>query len=163
MYIEWSITKERGYKRPVLNYLVSLEEHEKALAIPEVSVTSTIPKPDDAVQRFCYPDRLERVEGWKPTTFYELEAPSHRGSPYPHNLVLPWREDNEYPEVEASFAMLREALEAELARAAESQPMNVKGSMRASLPGKQALAPSVAAERLLSLANRLGTGAKRVI
>lgn len=159
MHIEWSIDKKRGYLRPVLSYIVSLEEHEKDLAIPEVRILSSIPKPDDTVQRYCYPGRMERAEGWKPASFYELETPSHKGSPFPHTLVLPWREDNAYPEVEASFERLRRELEAELARAAASLPLHVKRSLRASLPGKVALAPSVAAEKLLGLAGRMGASA----
>ncbi len=41
MHIEWKITKKRGYMRPILQYSVRLEEHEKALALPIVSIVST--------------------------------------------------------------------------------------------------------------------------
>ena len=34
MHIEWKITKKRGYLRPILQYSVRLEDHEKALALP---------------------------------------------------------------------------------------------------------------------------------
>lgn len=152
MIIEWNITKERGNLRPVLRYRVLLEEHEKELAIPGVSIESTIPRPEDDSQKYCYPGRLERKEGYTPQQFYTLEAPSHRGYSALTTLVLPWRADNAYPEVEFSFERLRSAVEREITAACASEPMDVKGHVRASAEGKAAIAPAVAAARLLRMA-----------
>ena len=45
MHIEWNITKRRGNIRPILHYTVTLEEHERELALPFIRVVSTIPEP----------------------------------------------------------------------------------------------------------------------
>ena len=152
MYIEWNITKERGNLRPVLQYRVRLEDHERALALPGVSIESTIPKPDEEHMKYCYPGVMERADGWQAHAFHTLEAPSHVGHPMLHTLTLPWRSDNDYPEVQASFDRLREALEREIERASKSEPMDEKGSVRASMRAKKLLAPDVAAVRFLRLA-----------
>ncbi|MDO5536173.1 MAG: hypothetical protein Q4F72_01380 [Desulfovibrionaceae bacterium] len=151
MQIEWTINKERGNLRPVLSYRAKLEEHEKALAVPQVRILSSIPQPEERNQKFCYPGAMERSKDYKPSAFYTLETPSHIGHPMLHSLTLPWREDNAYPEVEESFGRLRDALEAEIRRACESEPMEETGSVHASTAGKARLAPSVAAARFLRL------------
>lgn len=152
MQIEWSIHKERGNLRPVLSYRAQLEEHEKALALPQVTVTSSIPKPEEDTQKYCYPGVMERSKNYKPASFYTLETPSHRGYPMLHTLTLPWRADNSYPEVEESFSKLRDALEAEIRRASASVPLDVAGSVHTTRQGKEAVASSVAAARFLRLA-----------
>lgn len=152
MHIEWHITKERGNLRPVLSYRVRLEEHEKALALPSVSVLSTIPRPEEHHMKHCYPGTMERRAGWKADAFYTLEAPGHMGHSPLNTLTLPWRENNAYPEVEESFGMLRDALEEETRRACASAPMDVQGSVGATLAGKRRVAPDAAAVRFLRLA-----------
>ena len=152
MLIEWSITKKRGNLRPVLQYRVRLEDHEKELAIPEVQVASTIPCPEQPSQKHCYPGQMERAEGFVPERFHSLESPSHQGYPQLHTLVLPWREGNSYPEVEESFGLLRDAMEREIARASASAPMDEQGQVRTSSKTKAAVAPALAAARLLRLA-----------
>lgn len=152
MQIEWKITKKRGYFRPVLQYSVRLEEHEKALALPIVSIVSTIPQPEEDRQDYCYPGLFERAANYTPTRFYSLEAPSHKGHSWMRSLTLPWRKDNQYPEVEQSFQHLRDALEAEIEKADHSQPMNVSGSVQTSPAAKVMLAPNLLAQRFLQLA-----------
>lgn len=155
MVIEWNIAKKRGNLRPVLTYAVRLEEHEKALALPGVSILSAIPKPEEDRQEYCYPGQYERRAATPgAAAFYELEAPSHRGHAWTRTLRLPWREDNGYPEVEASFLLLREAVERELERASGSAPMREEGALRTSLNARQGIAPSVLAERLLQSGGR---------
>ena len=152
MYIEWNITKERGNLRPVLLYRVRLEDHEKALALPGVSIESSIPKPDEEHMKYCYPGVMERAAGWQARAFHTLEAPSHVGHSMLHTLTLPWRSDNDYPEVQVSFCKLRDALEREIERASKSEPMDEQGSVRATTQAKKLLAPDVAAARFLRLA-----------
>ncbi len=154
MHIEWKIQKERGNMRPVLQYRVRLEEHEKALALPQVSITSSIPRPEESHTKYCYPGVMERAANWKASAFYTLETPSHIGHPMLHTLTLPWREDNAYPEVESSFHKLRDALEEEIARARSSEPMDVEGSVQASLQVKKSMAADVAAVRFLRFARQ---------
>lgn len=172
MHIEWNIVKKRGNLRPVLTYTVRLEEHEKALALPGVSILSSIPKPEEDRQEYCYPGQFER----RPETGernegaasggqsglaarYELEAPSHRGHPWARTLRLPWRESNEYPEVEASFLLLRQEVERELERASGSAPLKMQGALRTSPGGRQGIAPAILAERLLKSAERAAASA----
>lgn len=154
MRIEWHITKRRGNLRPVLHYAAHLEEHEKALALPEVSIVSTIPKPEEERQDYCYPGLFERAEGYRPSEFYVLESPSHKGHSWTRDLRLPWREDNAYPEVEHSFQCLRDAVEQEMARANASGAMDVSGALCTSTQAKAMLAPELLAERFLRLAAR---------
>lgn len=157
MIIEWKITKKRGYFRPVLQYSVRLEDHEKALALPIVSIVSGIPQPEEDRQDYCYPGLFERAADYTPTRFYTLEAPSHKGHSWTRALTLPWRAGNDYPEVEQSFQCLRDALEAEIEKADNSQPMNKNGSVQTSMAAKVMLAPNLLAERLLRLANSAHT------
>ena len=80
MHIEWNITKRRGNIRPILHYTVTLEEHERELALPFIRVVSTIPEPPDSWQEFCYPGQHERAENPASGKTYDLEIPSHKGS-----------------------------------------------------------------------------------
>ena len=45
MRITWKIEKKRGNLRPVLTYTVTLEDFERQLATPPLSITSLIPEP----------------------------------------------------------------------------------------------------------------------
>ena len=154
MRIEWNIIKKRGNLRPVLSYTVSLEEHEKQLAVPSVSILSAIPKPEEDWQDYCYPGQYERAgqPGEEQSGFHTLEAPPHKGQSWTRTLRLPWRQDNEYPEVEASFIQLRLVLEKELAAAHASPPLQTTGSLQTSAPAKREIAPGVLAERFLKVA-----------
>lgn len=161
MRIEWHITKKLGNLRPVLHYAAHLEEHEKALALPEVSIVSTIPKPEEDRQDYCYPGIFERAKGYRPKEFHVLESPSHKGHSWTRDLRLPWRADNSYPEVEESFQCLRDAIEREMARANSSRPLDVSGAVRTSVQVKAMLAPDLMAERFLRLAGRAGTSGNK--
>ena len=152
MLIEWNITKKRGNLRPVLSYSIRLEEHEKALAVPLVSIVSTIPKPMEDWQDHCYPGQFERTAEPVFSGFHVLESPSHKGHSWTHTVKLPWRENNEYPEVEASFLLLRDALEKELRAACLSQPMQLRGSVQTSREAKAGMAPGLLAERFARIA-----------
>lgn len=159
MRIEWNITKQRGNIRPLLTYSVTLEEHEKALALPPLRVRSSIPEPEQSWREYCYPGEMERAEGAEAAAFYDLETPSHRGRSWPQSLRLPWRADNAYPEVEASFAALREAFEKLLAEACASEPMKEEGSLSSSSASRTLVAPGILADRFLRMARRGTEGA----
>ena len=130
MHIEWNITKRRGNIRPVLHYTVTLEEHERELALPFIRVVSTIPEPPDSWQEFCYPGQHERAENPASGKTYE----------------------NDYPEVEQSFKKLRDAFEAELKAAYGSLPMDESNSLETSFDARRFIAPGILAERFLMLA-----------
>lgn len=159
MIIEWKIHKKPGNIRPLLTYWVKLEEHETALALPGVRMASSIPQPEESRQEHCYPGQYERANPPLFDGVYILESPSHKGCCTAKAFRLPWRENNEYPEVEASFALLREKLEEVLTAASQSQPMSVEGSLRTSAAARACIAPGVLAERFLRLAARAEQGA----
>ncbi|EFL50409.1 conserved hypothetical protein [Solidesulfovibrio fructosivorans JJ]] len=152
MRITWYIEKKRGNLRPKLTYSVVLEGYEKELALPYVRITSTIPEPPSSWQPHCHPGEFER-SGAPAAGCYELATPSHlmrNGSG--QTLRLPWREDNAYPEVDASFQALREAFEEALATAHASEPMDERGELVVSPALKRDMAPAIMADRLLRLA-----------
>ncbi|MHC1789302.1 hypothetical protein [Solidesulfovibrio sp.] len=151
MRITWNIEKKRGNLRPELSYDVVLEGHEKALALPYVRIDSTIPEPAASWQAHCYPHELERA-GHAPAGVYQLATPNHAAGTLRQSLRLPWRADNAYPEVEASFRELRRAFEAALAAAHDSHPMDERGELALSASLKREMAPALMAERLLRLA-----------
>lgn len=151
MRITWHIEKRRGNLRPELTYAVVLEGHEKKLALPYVSIQSTIPEPPAAWQAFCHPGQHERA-GLPPAGYYDLATPSHAMRETGKTFRLPWREDNAYPEVEASFRALRRAFEATLAAAHASEPMDVRGELGVSAGLRREMAPAILADRLLRLA-----------
>ena len=152
MRIDWNLSKRRGNIRPTLSYTVTLEEHERALALPFIRVASTLPEPPDSWQEFCYPGQHERGEAPASGKVYDLEIPSHKGRIWKQSLRLPWREDNAYPEIEASFRKLREAFEAQLKAAYDSLPLDESDSLQTSLEARRRIAPGVLAERFLQLA-----------
>lgn len=152
MHIDWNIIKRRGNIRPVLQYMVTLEEHERELALPFIRIASTIPEPPDSWQEFCYPGQHERGGTPGPRKVYDLEIPSHKGRLWKQSLRLQWREGNDYPEVAESFRKLRDAFEAELKAAYDSQPMDESGSLQTSFDTRRFIAPGVLAERFLLLA-----------
>ncbi|MGD9160855.1 MAG: hypothetical protein PVG39_20720 [Desulfobacteraceae bacterium] len=149
MNIEWQIVKKQGHLRPKLHYSIKLEPFEINLAVPMVTITSTIPKPPDAWQSHVYPGRNERKE-WKPETFYELSTPSHKDENLKNVLTLPMREAPDYPEVESSFTLLRETYETALKNAYRNSAFEIRGEMGMSPETKRIVAPAVVAERLLN-------------
>lgn len=77
-----------------------------------------------------------------------------KGRTWPQSLRLPWRADNAYPEVEASFLALRRAFEAVLAEACRSEPMKEQGALSSSEASRSFVAPGVLADRFLRMAGK---------
>lgn len=148
MKLTWTITKARGNLRPLLTYKIELEPWERELATPPLRIRSTIPEPPDSWQEYCYPNQLERA-GQPGPGCYMLDAPPHKGGGGTSSLRLPWREDNDYPEVPASFKALREACEQEIARAYASEPMRLRQSLRLRSPLLCETAPGILGKRIL--------------
>lgn len=153
MKIEWSIEKKRGNYRPILQYRAVLNELERSLGLAAVAVESNIPKPPEASWSYCWPGQNERST-WTPSGFYLLLTPSHKDGQRSDSLKLPWREDNVYPEVGESFALLRLAFESALAQALASPAMAEKGALETSPAMRQAMAPAFAAQRILKVVGR---------
>ncbi len=152
MKIEWKITKKLGNLRPTLSYFFVVEKFERALALPPISIESTIPEPLDSWQEHCYPHELERAPDAAYKGHYRLSLVSHKGKMWEQSLRLPWREDNHYPEIEESFALLRAAFEEELARAHASKPMDETACLQLSDVATNTIAPSALAEKFLDFA-----------
>ncbi len=154
MKIQWKIEKKRGNIRPVLKYSFVIESYERSLALPPIRVCSSIAEPVDSWQEHCYPQSHERAVDPQYKGFYSLEINSHKGKTWEQSLRLPWREDNAYPEVEASFELLREAFEQELLRADASLPMEEEHHLQITNSTQQSVATSVLAEKFLQFAQK---------
>ncbi len=154
MKIQWKIEKKRGNLRPTLSYSFVVEEYERQLALPPVRICSSIAEPVDSWQEHCYPNTHERAHEPQYQGFYKLEIISHKGRTWTQSMRLPWREDNAYPEVEASFELLRQAYEEELMRADASLPMEEEHHVVISDHTKQTMAPTVFAEKFLHFAKK---------
>ncbi len=154
MKIQWKIEKKRGNLRPILKYSFLIESYEKSLALPPIRITSTIAEPVDSWQEHCYPNMHERAKNPAYKAYYTLEIISHKGKMWEQSLRLPWREDNAYPEVEASFELLRRAFEEELQRADASNPMDEEHHLQISPQVQHAMAPTVLAEKFLQFAKK---------
>ncbi len=157
MKIQWKITKKAGNLRPTLSYSFVVDKFEKELALPPITIKSTIPEPLDSWQEHCYPHEYERAQKMEFKGFYRISLVSHKGNMWSQSIRLPWREDNNYPEVEESFKLLREAFETELANAHASKPMDETAFLQLSDTATQTIAPKVFAEKFLNFAKRGNT------
>lgn len=153
MLIEWKIEKKRGNVRPRLCCKITLSGFEKALAVSPLQIPSTIPKPPESFWEHCYPGERER-DSWKPGEYYYLSTPSHKQGELQENFILPWREDNQYPEVEESFKLLRDEHEKLLRRAYDSRPFELEGALDITPETKRHIAPAAAAERILKVVGK---------
>lgn len=149
MQIVWKIHKKRGYVRPMLTYTIQLEDYEKALCLPALRIPSTIAEPVDSWQEHCWPGQHERASPPQTGKMYSIDIPSHEGRSWEQSLRLVWKEDNAYPEVEETFAHVRQVFESELSRAYASKPMDEEKVLQASVSVRRHMAPGVAAEKLL--------------
>ncbi|MCW7754353.1 hypothetical protein OOT00_10180 [Desulfobotulus sp. H1] len=149
MEICWKIEKKRGNYRPVLSWVITLEPAEKELAMAPVAVDTGIPMPHDYWESHCYPDKNER-RGLPARGAWEVITPSHKAARSEGRMVLPWRKDNLYPEVEEGFSRVRAVMEKALTRAAVSLPMNDEGKMELRNMAKKRLAAGLTADRMLS-------------
>lgn len=152
MKIEWSISKKRGNIRPMLSYCFVVESFERELALPPIRIKSNIAEPFDAWEEHCYPNKNERAAEPIYNGFYTLEIVSHKGHLWTQKIRLPWRENNEYPEVEESFKKLRTVFEEELANAHASDVIQKSASLEITDKATQLMAPSLLAERFLTFA-----------
>ncbi len=152
MKIEWSITKKKGNFRPTLHYSFVVESFEKELALPPIRIKSFINEPLDVFEDYCYPNKNERAETPLYAGFYDIEIVSHKGRLWAQEIRLPWRENNDYPEVEESFKALRTEFEKELANANASKEMKVTNSLQITEKATLDIAPSLLAERFLDFA-----------
>lgn len=151
MRIEWKIEKKRGNLRPKLTYSTTLDEYETNLCLPMVRIDSTIPKPPQSFASHCWPGENERAQ-WVPDAFYQLSTPSHKTGDLNETMTLPWRENNAYPEVEASLAQLQMAFEEMLQASSASDPINIGNEMETTTAAKQQIASAFLAERILQAA-----------
>ncbi|PIE71311.1 MAG: hypothetical protein CSA22_03350 [Deltaproteobacteria bacterium] len=149
MKIEWEISKKQGNLRPRLHYRVTLDPFETKLGMAMVRVESGIPKPPDAWESVVYPDTRERSVDWIPTVFYELKTPSHKTGVHEDGMTLPFRENGEYPEVEAAFLDLRAAFEKELSKTCDCRGFQSKGALELTPEARRRIAPGIAAAQML--------------
>ena len=150
MKINWTITKKRGNFRPSLNYKLLLEPFEKKLAVNAVTIKSTIPEIKDSHQNFCLPGTNERAPHWHPTGFHYLSVPYFKKGEASGFIRLPFRESGAYPEVAASFQVLRDEYEAVVRQAYGQNPIHLEEELEMSRRTKQEIAPAITAATLFS-------------
>lgn len=153
MEIHWSIKKKRGNYRPVLSWTITLTPLEQDLGLAPIAVDTGIPKPETHWEGHCYPDRNERGNSAMTET-WEVSTPSHKSGRAEGQIILPWRQENDYPEVAEGFGRVRNAMEEAVTAAAASRPMDEKGRLELGEMAKKRLAPGVAADRMLRLATK---------
>ena len=152
MKISWHIKKSRGNYRPVLTWTIRLDPAETELGLSPVSVDTRIPRPCDNWEAHCFEGRHERIGNLAGT--WELVTPSFWSGKAEGKMVLPWRKDNAYPEIEAGFERVRDAIEMEVERATQSLPMETGGELEMGLSAKRKLAPARVADRMLGLSRK---------
>ncbi len=158
MKICWSIDKKRGNYRPTLQYTITLEAHERAIAVDSLRIESTIPRIPTAGRSWCLPGQDERAEGWQPTEFHSLTVPWFKVGESSDVLRLPFRDSGLYPEVEASFARLRSAWEEVVRTTWNWEPLAESGMMETSEETKSAIAARLAAMQMLSFGGKSKAG-----
>lgn len=147
MVIEWKITKKRGNWRPVLQVTMTKDQWEKDLNVNGGVVKTTIP---------CVPGSFgmpregsfELKPGWEPQSYYEATLPSAWELSHSFKLDIPLREDNQYPEVEESMALIMNEYEKRLRQAFESSHFERIGQLEMSTDTKIMVAPWVATVKM---------------
>ncbi|WP_320170511.1 hypothetical protein [Maridesulfovibrio sp.] len=150
MIIEWSIKKKRGNFRPVLTYTVTLEDFEKDLGMQRIVIQSSIPHPPGSWFAGCLPGERER--GGEECGTYRIYTPDYKTGEVDGELVLPWREHAEYPEVEESFIRLREEFEAALNDVYNSKPVETEGRLELSEETRKNIAVGLISQKFLQAA-----------
>ncbi|PIE58660.1 MAG: hypothetical protein CSA33_01800 [Desulfobulbus propionicus] len=152
MNIQWSIDKRRGNYRPTLTYVITLEEHELAIAMHSVSITSSIPRIPNSGRAWCMPGCDERALNWSPKEFHQLHVPYFKTGMTNDFIRLPFREHDHYPEVEASFSDLRQTYEQVVAQVYAFKPFRQEQTMDMTSATKQKIAATLTAQKMLGFA-----------
>lgn len=150
MKINWQIEKKRGNYRPKLSYQIMLEEFERELAVDAVQIKSSIAKLQDATKEYCMPGSHERHPDWQPQDYHYLSVPYFKDGKSSGVFRLPFRENGEYPEVEASFQLLRKEYEEVVKKAYAHQPIKTHGELDLTRKTKEAIAASLTAKKMLA-------------
>lgn len=152
MFIKWKIEKKRGNLRPSLTYSIELEEFEQNIAIPIVTIESEIPVIPDDYQNYCLPGTNEREEGWDPTKTHKLSTPYFKDGSIKEFIRLPFRDNNDYPEVHRSFEKLRNEFEKHLKASYDSKPISKEYRLELSEETKKIVASGITAAKMLKFA-----------
>ena len=150
MKITWNLDKKRGNYRPTLTYAMVLEDFEREMAVDSISIRSLLPKLDRPDEAFCLPGTHERLEGWQPRDYHHISTPYFKDGQSSGFLRLPFRESGEYPEIEASFALLKQQHEARVRQTYAWQPLARQGELDLSGETREAIAATLTARRLLA-------------
>ncbi len=151
MNIKWTIEKKRGNFRAVLNYEICLEDFEKELAVPTVTIVSRIAQIPEPRNRFCLPDTNERVRGWLPARFHPMSTPGFRRGETQKSILLPYVSSSQFSEVEASFCLLRSEFEKEMQAAKESESVLIRNELRLTEKTSKKMAGDIVAHKMLKL------------
>lgn len=139
MEVRYKIEKPFGIYRPVL-YINCYYTSEEALLRPATKRVETDIKviisgmggvPDTEIEEEVSRN-LSICPGWNDS----------------YKFYLPWRRDNNYPEVEVGIKQIRDEMERALLEAARSHPISASGQMGLTPEAEAELAPILVAIKL---------------
>jgi hypothetical protein len=140
MKVQYKIEKPVGMYRPVLNIYWEYAPEEKALNPITNDITTEI----------------IIVNGWS-RTVNDAKTEEEKTAKLslrpgignePRTYYLPWREDNNYPEVEVGIKQIRDEMERALLEASRSHPFTASGEMGLTPEAEAELAPILVAIKL---------------
>ncbi len=149
MKINWRITKKQGNHRSSLNYHISLESFEKELAIHAVRIQSLIPELPNSHQSSCFPLENERHPAWTPVAFHSISTPYFKNGEISGFIRLPFRSSGVYPEVKASFLLLRKKFEKIVQQAYGHASVDITDELDISQETRTLIATRVTAQKML--------------
>lgn len=152
MKIKWTIEKQRGNFRPVLEYDIVLEDFEIELALPSVKIVSDIACIPDPKCKFCLPHSNEREAHWQADKYHNMYSPDCRKGKINKRIILPFTIINDFKLIENSFIRLREAFEKEMQAAKDSESILIRQHLSLSDDVRNNMAAGIAAHKLLQFA-----------
>ncbi len=150
MQIKWDIDRKRGNYRPTLKFVITLEEHERSIAMHAVSVQSMIPRIPNGGRAWCMPGCDERAPGWIPADYHQLHVPYFKTGIIKDFIRLPFQADDTFPEVENSFLLLRDTYEKVVASVYSIEPVNQQKELTTSQKTKEKIAAALTAQKMLA-------------
>jgi hypothetical protein len=141
MKIEWTIKKQRGRFRAVLEYTISLEQWEKDLN-PEQQVVKIVTGKEKNTGRYVDGDLSDQIGN----KYYRADVTSEPGA---DTVTLRYYGNNhEYPEIKKAFEELSTLHEAAIRDAYDQRPINTSFLIETSPELKKYVVPGLTADKM---------------
>jgi hypothetical protein len=150
MIIEWTIKKERGNWRPLLEIKMKKEAWEKALRVASVETRTPFPNSyNETETNRNYTDLAPKTWRKGKSNFKKIVTPSPNSDELTQKRTLPQRLRNKYPDVKILILTLRRKYEKALKEAYDSAPFEISDSLDMSDECKKHVAPGIVKDRIL--------------